>query len=195
MLKVFRSRGTLYFARNKADFRLKPDPNRVPRVRTPEERFKNAQQKTGTIEDYQLYERQTPPNNINSLLLNGFKLDNGYRIVTESLEYPKGLLLLGHEAFQLNLDDTMVKGLALGRVEFDTEKVLGVFDLVHPKPELIVVGLGKKSRILGPESQNKFKNLGLQVDVSATRNAASHYNLLANERGQTVAALLLPPNI
>lgn len=180
--------------RFKSDFRLKPDPNRVPSDKSPQERFKDSAPKTGTIEDFQLYERQTPPNNISSVLKNGFKLDNGARVISDSVEHPKGLLLLAHEAFTLDLSDH-VTGLQSGRVELEPSELLGVFEIVHPKPELLVLGLGGKSRILGPRTHKFLRELGMQVDVSTTRNAASNYDLLANERGKTVAALLLPPNI
>lgn len=180
--------------RFKSDFRLKPDPNRVPSTKSPQERFKDSAPKTGTIEDFQLYERQTPPNNISSVLKNGFKLDNGARVVSESVEHPKGLLLIAHEAFVLDLSDHVI-GLQSGRVELEPSELLGAFEVVHPKPELLVLGLGAKSRILGPKTHKFLRELGMQVDVSTTRNAASNYDLLANERGKTVAALLLPPNI
>lgn len=180
-------------ARGIANFKLKPDPNRVPVMRTPEERFKDAQPKTGTIEDFQLYENQVAPNNIDALLPNGFKLESGARVVSEPGR-PLGLLLLEHEAFEIDLSEG-VHNLERGRVDFDPVKVLGVLRAVHPKPELLVIGLGVKTRVLGPATQKIFRELGIQTEIATTRSAASSYSMLAGERGKTVGALLLPPNI
>jgi len=181
-------------ARTIANFKLKPDPNRVPVDRSTQDRFKNAEPKTGTIEDYQLYERQTPPNNIDALLPNGFKLQTGATVVSEPGKPPKALLLLEHEAFQIDISQG-VHNLDKGRVDLDPHLVLGLFKAVQPKPELVVVGLGAKTRILGPATLKVFRDFGMQTDVAITRTAASNYDLLANERGKAVAALLLPPNI
>lgn len=110
-------------------------------------------------------------------------------------EAPKGLILLGREAFEVAIQDDAVKGIESGRVELDPKKLLTIFDVVHPKPELLVLGLGGKSRILGPVTKNYFVTRGMQTDVGTTVNGASNFDLLASERGSVVAALLLPPNM
>lgn len=71
---------------------------------------------------------------------------------------------------------------------------LGVLELVHPKPDLLIVGTGRKLYMLSPPTRKYiYETLGIRVDVMDTANAAASYNLLATERGvQMVAALLIP---
>ena len=75
------------------------------------------------------------------------------------------------------------------------EDVLQIFNKIHPKPEICVIGLGCKSRMLSDSTKKYFSNLGIQVDHSDSNNAAQMFDLLATERPNVIAALLLPPNI
>lgn len=172
---------------------LKPDPNKVPRSE-PIDVLANAPKKTNTIEDFNIADQVTPANNIESVTSNGFVLTSGARIESKPGAL-KGLILLGREAFVVNMDDDSVKGIQSGRVELDKDKLLAIFDVVHPKPELLVLGLGGKSRILGQATKNYFVSRGMQTEIGTTLNSASNFDLLASERGSVVAALLLPPNI
>lgn len=172
--------------------RLKPDPDKVPRsepIDLSDEVFK----KKNTIEDYTVYDVEPPPNNVDSITDDGFVLANGARISSTN-EAPVGVILLGHEAYQVDLKGA-ITGLDSGRVEFDLDRIMGVFQVVNPKPELLVLGLGGKSRILGPKTQTFIRQLGMQTQIGTTLHGASYFDLLATERGQTVAGLLLPPNL
>lgn len=66
-----------------------------------------------------------------------------------------------------------------------------LFDVVVPKPEILLLGTGK--RIVQPPSfmRTYLNDRGIQLDVMDTRNACATYNLLAEE-GRRVAAALLP---
>lgn len=69
----------------------------------------------------------------------------------------------------------------------------GILDLVWPKPDLIILGLGPKMAMLAPGVRARLNAMGMQVEVQDTRNAAAQFNLLATERGVgSVAAALVP---
>ncbi|KAF9143393.1 hypothetical protein BGX30_000547 [Mortierella sp. GBA39] len=74
----------------------------------------------------------------------------------------------------------------------DTAKeIFKVFELMNPRPEILIVGTGKAFAPLSPAVRAVVRNLGLQVDMMSTANAAATYNMLAEE-GREVAAALLP---
>ncbi|KAJ1308954.1 hypothetical protein OPQ81_004637 [Rhizoctonia solani] len=66
-----------------------------------------------------------------------------------------------------------------------------VFDVVVPKPELLLLGTGKSAMLPPPRFREYLSRTGVQIDIMDTRNACSTYNLLAEE-GRRVAAALLP---
>ncbi|KAL5636662.1 hypothetical protein ACGC1H_000577 [Rhizoctonia solani] len=66
-----------------------------------------------------------------------------------------------------------------------------VFDVVVPKPELLLLGTGKSAMLPPPRFREYLSRSGVQIDIMDTRNACSTYNLLAEE-GRRVAAALLP---
>ncbi|GAA5949344.1 hypothetical protein JCM21900_005616 [Sporobolomyces salmonicolor] len=68
---------------------------------------------------------------------------------------------------------------------------LKVFEVVSPRPELLLVGTGPTGLFPPPAFKNYLNRLGIQVDVLDSRNAASTYNLLSEE-GRRVAAALYP---
>ncbi|KAJ9079590.1 hypothetical protein DSO57_1033851 [Entomophthora muscae] len=68
---------------------------------------------------------------------------------------------------------------------------LAVFEVVRPKPELVLFGFGKKPLPLPPKVNQYLNSLGIQTDTMNTRNAASTYNVLIEE-GRLVSACLLP---
>lgn len=105
---------------------------------------------------------------------------------------PIGALLLNNQIFEMNLKNTKIDGVM---VELD-KNIFDILSLVYPKPELLVAGLGSKTRILGPESRNALNKLGIRVETGDTRSSALSYDLLATERSPTlVASIMLPPNI
>lgn len=125
---------------------------------------------TGNISDFDIYnELPIPANTVEVVLHNGFRLTSGVRVITEDpVNKPLALLLLGTEAFEINLSEPgLIAGLDKGFVTISPE-VLRVLEVVHPKPELLVVGLGKKSRLLTPETRKVITSLGIQIELSTT---------------------------
>ncbi|KAL5615041.1 hypothetical protein BROUX41_005106 [Berkeleyomyces rouxiae] len=79
-----------------------------------------------------------------------------------------------------------------GQLDLPAE-VFGVFDVMWPRPDMIIIGSGPSIAPMSPAMRNVFVQLGMRVDVLDTRNAAAQYNLLATERGtDTIAAALFP---
>ncbi|GJJ70142.1 NADH dehydrogenase [ubiquinone] 1 alpha subcomplex assembly factor 3 [Entomortierella parvispora] len=70
-------------------------------------------------------------------------------------------------------------------------EIFKIFELMNPRPEILVVGTGKAFAPLSPAVRSVIRSLGLQVDMMSTANAAATYNMLAEE-GREVAAALLP---
>ncbi|KAJ3059640.1 hypothetical protein HDU98_004393 [Podochytrium sp. JEL0797] len=68
-----------------------------------------------------------------------------------------------------------------------TKDCFGVLAMVHPMPEIVVVGTGAQMQRLPVRLREYLGGLGCQVE----RHAASTYNLLIQE-GRKVAAALLP---
>ncbi|KAI6024478.1 DUF498-domain-containing protein [Pisolithus marmoratus] len=72
-----------------------------------------------------------------------------------------------------------------------TNEHWSLFEVVVPKPEILVFGTGVRVEYVPPRIRSYVTGLGIQLDVMDTRNASSTYNLLAEE-GRRVAAALLP---
>ncbi|KAJ6615625.1 NADH dehydrogenase 1 alpha subcomplex assembly factor 3 [Mycena sp. CBHHK59/15] len=68
---------------------------------------------------------------------------------------------------------------------------LTMFELVVPRPEILILGTGVEMAHPPPSFRAYLTDLGIQVDVMSTRNACSTYNLLSEE-GRRVAAALAP---
>lgn len=152
---------------------------------------------------------QTPATSVDACTADGFHLNNG-TITSGGL----GVLLLDGEAFVWTPWSTNLKsatshtggsGSGSGGQGFGAflnkkglldipSASLGILELVHPKPDLLIIGTGRKLWMLSPATRKYlFETLGIRVDVMDTANAAASYNLLAMERGvDMVAALLIP---
>ncbi|KAL8948118.1 MAG: hypothetical protein Q9222_005666 [Ikaeria aurantiellina] len=137
----------------------------------------------------------TPPPTtaIDACLSDGFHLDNGVKIGGGS-----GCLLVGGEAFGWRPWDAG-RGSGMGRTvnkkgQWDVgDGAWGLLEVVWPKPDLLILGLGPHVLPLSPETRRYINSLGIRVDVQDTRNAAAQFNLLATERGtEEVAAALVP---
>ncbi|KAF9920492.1 hypothetical protein FBU30_009682 [Linnemannia zychae] len=75
--------------------------------------------------------------------------------------------------------------------EDTAREIFKIFELMNPRPEILIVGTGKTFAPLSPAVRAVARSLGLQVDMMSTANAAATYNMLAEE-GREVAAALLP---
>ncbi|CAL3966532.1 hypothetical protein PZA11_003156 [Diplocarpon coronariae] len=132
-----------------------------------------------------------PSTSVDACLWDGFHLDSGVK-----LSGGTGVLLVAGEAFAWRPWETGGRGSRLlndkGQWEVRDE-AWGVLGLVWPKPDLLILGLGKEMLPLSLRTRQFINSLGIRVDIQDTRNAAAQFNLLATERGiSTIAAALIP---
>ncbi|KAK4200534.1 hypothetical protein QBC40DRAFT_279843 [Triangularia verruculosa] len=125
----------------------------------------------------------------------GFSLNSGVQITNGS-----GALLVGGEAFEWKPWATKDGGEGRRKKminskwqwEIDPES-LGVLRVIWPRPDLLILGVGRFNRPISPKTRQAISDMGMRVEVLDSRNAASQYNLLATERGmEDVAAALVP---
>ncbi|EPS92896.1 hypothetical protein FOMPIDRAFT_47037 [Fomitopsis schrenkii] len=110
-------------------------------------------------------------------------------ITNEGIELADGLILPGASIF---LDGKVfLWEVPETRWEGWDKKHFEIFDVVVPKPELLIIGTGRRVAFVPPKLRQYLTSLGIQTDVMDTWNACSTYNLLAEE-GRQVAAALLP---
>ncbi|OAQ24945.1 DUF498-domain-containing protein [Linnemannia elongata AG-77] len=116
-------------------------------------------------------------------------------VTTEAITLQGPVLCIGGQVF---LWDIFKEGGAQPArsifevMDEDTAKeIFKVFELMNPRPEILIVGTGKAFAPLSPAVRAVVRSLGLQVDMMSTANAAATYNMLAEE-GREVAAALLP---
>ncbi|KAL3955935.1 hypothetical protein ACCO45_008781 [Purpureocillium lilacinum] len=118
-----------------------------------------------------------PSTSVDVCTYDGFGLNSGVTITGGN-----GALLVNGEAFEWR------------PWEFELPKeAFGLFDMLWPRPDLLVIGVGKSNMPLSPQTRQHIAELGMRVEVLDTRNAAAQFNLLATERGVSeVAAALIP---
>jgi len=134
----------------------------------------------------------TPPpaTAIDACLADGFHLSNGVKITGGA-----GVLLVAGEAFSWRPWRASDGGRMLNsRSQWEVDAAAwGVLDLVWPKPDLLIIGLGANVYPITPETRRYVNSLGIRVDILDTRNASAQFNLLATERGVgNIAAALIP---
>lgn len=136
-----------------------------------------------------------PISNIDACISDGFHLDNGIKI------NGSGMLIVGGEAFawkpwsasSQNRRLLNKKGQWDAGAEAGGSHQWGLLELVWPKPDLLILGLGKSMAPLAPETRNMINSLGIRIDVQDTRNAAAQFNLLSTERGVgEIACAMIP---
>ena len=145
-----------------------------------------------------------PATSIDACTTDGFHLDNGIKTANGD-----GVLLLGGEAFVWRPWLTKAGGAGAGLANANANTLLSangilsfpqpsltLLTLLHPRPDLLLIGTGGKTWMLSPETRQFFASLGIRVDVMDTGNASAAYNLLARERGTEggsgVGGLFLP---
>uniref|UniRef100_A0A0D9XMR7 NADH dehydrogenase [ubiquinone] 1 alpha subcomplex assembly factor 3 n=1 Tax=Leersia perrieri TaxID=77586 RepID=A0A0D9XMR7_9ORYZ len=72
-----------------------------------------------------------------------------------------------------------------------TAESLSIFKVVHPIPEILILGCGRYIQPISPELRKFIRSTGMKLEAVDSRNASSTYNIL-NEEGRPVAAALLP---
>jgi len=117
-----------------------------------------------------------PPVQVNSITPNGIQLANG-------LVIPSACIFLEGKVFLWDVPSKLWQGWGKEHLE--------VFEIVMPRPEILLLGTGKNTALPPPFFQSYLNGLGIRVDTMDTRNACSTYNLLAEE-GRRVAAALIP---
>ncbi|KAI5787602.1 hypothetical protein DFH27DRAFT_486760 [Peziza echinospora] len=143
-----------------------------------------------------------PASSVQVVYTDGFRLNNG------SLVQGDGVFLINNVIFRwkallpeppaagekAELDLASEKAKTRGLLELNDE-VWGLLDVVYPKPDLLIIGTGYRTLLLHPENRKRLQDMGINIDVMDTNNAAAQYNLLATERpGAQIAAALLMSN-
>ncbi|ESZ97817.1 DUF498 domain protein [Sclerotinia borealis F-4128] len=148
----------------------------------------------------------SPSTSIDACLSDGFHLNSGVKVGGDGVFVKgkgwmrgSGVLLVGGEAFGWRPwvgegEGEGEKGLVNEKGQFEVgDEAWGVLGCVWPRPDLLVLGLGKEMRPISPKTRAFINGLGIRIEIADTRNAAAQFNLLATERGVgTVAAALVP---
>ncbi|KIY73916.1 DUF498-domain-containing protein [Cylindrobasidium torrendii FP15055 ss-10] len=117
-----------------------------------------------------------PPVQVRAITPNGIELHDGL-VMTGPCVFLEG------EVFLWDTPSKLWEGW--------TKDHFRIFDVVTPKPEILLLGTGTSLSQPPPDIRKYINGLGIQVDAMDTRNACSYYNLLAEE-GRHVAAALIP---
>ncbi|ROW12087.1 hypothetical protein VMCG_00029 [Cytospora schulzeri] len=129
-----------------------------------------------------------PSTSVDMCMSEGFKLNSG-----ASIYDGRGVVLVDGEAFAWQPwgpDMRLLNDKGQWEVK---EEAFALLDLLWPRPDLLILGLGGEMRPLSPATRKYLSSLGLRIEVLDTRNAAAHFNMLATERGvDEVAAALIP---
>ncbi|KAG0131201.1 hypothetical protein HOY82DRAFT_485467 [Tuber indicum] len=165
---------------------LHPSPSRSPEPATSNSSLKGHNHDTPSpapgLLGLDIYsELPSPVNSVEALYDTHFLLASGIRTAPKS-----GIFLLNDFVFSW-APDVACKG---GLVGFG-EGSWGVLEVVWPKPELLIIGTGKRTLFLAPEDKKRIAELGVRVDVMDTGSAVAQFNLLATERGSGIAGALL----
>ncbi|KAA8563845.1 hypothetical protein EYC84_011860 [Monilinia fructicola] len=141
------------------------------------------------------------------VLSDGFHLNSGLKLggdgaFVEGRGWTRGsgVLLVAGEAFGwrpwVRARGPARREMALvnGKGQFEVaDEAWGVLGCVWPRPDLLILGLGREMRPISPQTRAFINGLGIRIEVADTRNAAAQFNLLATERGVgSVAAALIP---
>lgn len=153
----------------------------------------NLGQNLAKYDIYALAEK--PENNVEMVSRDSIVFSNLKVVKSPNKEgIPVCALLLNNQIFEVSLEGTEFhhKGVV---VELPSS-VMDVFALIYPKPELLVLGMGQKTRMVGPKTKARLNELGIRVETGDTKSSALSYDLLATERSPAlVSAIMLPPNI
>lgn len=147
------------------------------------------------LDDYDVFATvEKPENNVEMVSRDAIIFSNMKVIRSPNKQKdPIGAFLLNNQIFEVNM-----KGCHFSNngIVFHMDPRIGeLLRVIYPKPELIVLGLGKKTRIVSKETRDCFNKLGIRLETSDTHYSALNYDMLATERTpRFVGALMLPPN-
>ncbi|KAH7173494.1 NADH dehydrogenase 1 alpha subcomplex assembly factor 3 [Fusarium flagelliforme] len=131
-----------------------------------------------------------PSTSVDVCMYDGFGLNSGITITGGN-----GVLLIDGEVFKWRPWEA--KGsmnLVNKKGQFELPPTaFALFDLLYPRPDLLIIGVGPSIMPLAPDTRRVISELGMRIEILDTRNAAAQFNLLATERGvSNVAAALIP---
>jgi NADH dehydrogenase [ubiquinone] 1 alpha subcomplex assembly factor 3 len=131
-----------------------------------------------------------PSTSVDVCMYDGFGLNSGITITGGN-----GVLLIDGEVFKWRPWEA--KGsmnLVNKKGQFELPpNAFALFDLLYPRPDLLIIGVGPSIMPLAPDTRRVISELGMRIEILDTRNAAAQFNLLATERGvANVAAALIP---
>ncbi|KAI8988928.1 NADH dehydrogenase 1 alpha subcomplex assembly factor 3 [Pilobolus umbonatus] len=109
-------------------------------------------------------------------------------VLSNHIKIDQPLILVSGSPFLWNPPPRSPGFMPMKDWPLDTFKI---FEVVSPKPELIMFGTGKEFAPIPEHIRKFFFELGIQVDQMNSKLAAATYNVLAEE-GRRVAAALLP---
>ena len=161
----------------------------------------------------------TPPSAVDSVFPDGFLLNDGQMIRGDGVFLLSNDVLRWRALLsEGELEEAEAKAKKTSVLELPDES-WGLLDVIYPKPgivptlpkfgesiacffansifffwplDLLIIGTGYRTLLLHPKNKGRIRDMGINVDVMDTHNAAAEYNLLATERpGSQVAAALL----
>ncbi|XP_040572154.1 NADH dehydrogenase [ubiquinone] 1 alpha subcomplex assembly factor 3 [Lepeophtheirus salmonis] len=107
----------------------------------------------------------------------GFRLNNNIKAFGPIVLLPKGIF-----------------GWVVRSAKEINEESLCMFNILKPKPEIIVIGYGSPGDPIDPKTILKLKQtMKLNVEVLPTNKAVTTYNFLSSE-GRAVAGAFIPPS-
>lgn len=133
-----------------------------------------------------LGDSKPPLNNINKCTKKGIIFDSGIMVPSD-----KVCLLVSNRILEFQPKYTIKNNIM---IEFD-ESSLNFLKLINPLPELMILGLGSKMRLVSDSNLKTFRDLGAKVEITDTRNGCKNFDLLATERPNQIGAILLPATI
>ncbi|BDA44937.1 probable NADH dehydrogenase [ubiquinone] 1 alpha subcomplex assembly factor [Coccomyxa sp. Obi] len=104
---------------------------------------------------------------------------NGFTVSNEDVE--GAVLCIGNLCTKWNVQ----------RREDITIDSVSLLDLIHPAPDLLIIGCGRSSMRLPEAFTRGLSAKGISVEAIDTPNAAATFNIL-NQEGRKVAGALLP---
>ncbi|KAJ9188590.1 hypothetical protein P3X46_003932 [Hevea brasiliensis] len=105
--------------------------------------------------------------------------DTGFTV--NGVEYEGSLLCVGN----------LLLSWSPNHISQITPESLSIFRILHPIPEILILGYGSQIQQVDPELRCFIRSTGMKLEAIDSRNAASTYNIL-NEEGRIVVAALLP---
>lgn len=149
----------------------------APSIAKHSDRFRNYFVRSAAsatrAEEYDLIAEEKGLARIDGYAVNGFTVSN------EDVE--GAVLCIGNLCTKWNVQ----------RREDITIESVSLLDLIHPAPDLLIIGCGQSGMRLPEAFTRRLSAKGISVEAIDTPNAAATFNIL-NQEGRKVAGALLP---